>query len=213
MNSPSDTYSQETDDAAEMVRTETIGYSLPTIAMDELIFVTPTPASFEGAPQFHEDEWRQIEFFPAARLEELQGLLKQYKAFERGHRNANGWTEIYARQLPPVPVMPGRDALNRLAEMFRAGLGNAPILLTTSQALGQVADGFSLRPSSDVTLFGLADEHGIHVLSAIIDGDDRQLVQAFITLHAAAHLLLVDWRGQMILHAVAEDGKLAVWRP
>lgn len=213
MNSSSDSYSQETDDGVDMVKAEDIGYSLPTIAIDDLTFVVPTQASFEGAPQFHEDEWRQIEFFPASRLEELQKLLKEYKAFERAHRGAHGWDEIYVRDLPQVPVMMERDALDRLAGLFRATAGNAPILLTTSQALGQVAGGFSVKPSSDVTLFGLSDEHGIHVLSAIIEGDDRQLIQAFMTLHAAEHLLLVDWRGQMILHAVAEDGKLAVWRP
>ncbi len=41
-----------------------IAYSMPTVAADALVFAMPTQASFEGAPQLHEDEWCQIEFLP-----------------------------------------------------------------------------------------------------------------------------------------------------
>jgi len=37
------------------VNLASIAYSVPTVAADALVFAMPTQASFEGAPQFHED--------------------------------------------------------------------------------------------------------------------------------------------------------------
>ena len=64
----------------------TIRFTLPTVAADELQFVIPTKETFEGAPQFHEDVWCQLEFFPKQRLTEIKRLLTDYKSFERKHR-------------------------------------------------------------------------------------------------------------------------------
>ena len=50
----------------------TIRFTMPTIAADELQFIVPTKETFEGAPQFHEDEWCQLEFFPEDRVADIK---------------------------------------------------------------------------------------------------------------------------------------------
>ncbi|HEY9133661.1 MAG TPA: hypothetical protein VIM98_18060 [Dyella sp.] len=190
-----------------------IRYSMPTVAADALSFVMPTQATFEGAPQFHEDEWCQIEFLPVDRLKGLQATLAEYKAFERAHRLQHGWSQIFARRLDRSVLIDGADAVHRLAHLFGTAPVNAPILTTASRPLGQVAGGFSVKPSSDVLLYGLADGRGITVLGAIVHGDDMQLSRAFSSLHSSFGLMLVDWRQQLALCSVGADGNFAIWRP
>jgi hypothetical protein len=63
-------------------------------------------------------------------------------------------------------------------------------------------------------LYGIRDEHGTTVLGANLAGaDDMLLTNAFTKLSKNYSLILVDWRQQIILVSVAEDGQLDVWRP
>ena len=190
-----------------------INYTMPTVSDDRLTFIVPTEASFEGAPQFHEDEWRQIEFLPQDGLEYIQATLTRYKAFESAHRLQYGWSEVFARELPRTVLIEGSDAVERIAKLFGTTPINAPILSIASRPLGQVEGGFAIRPSTDVLLYGVADERGITALGAMLDGDDMQLSHAFAKLHSAEKLVLVDWRGQLALCGVDFDGRFAAWRP
>jgi hypothetical protein len=190
-----------------------IRYSIPTVAADALTFVMPTQASFEGAPQFHEDEWCQIELLPASGLKQLQATLAEYKIFEQAHRLQHGWSQIFARKLPRAVLIEGADAVSTLASSFGTMPINAPILTTASRPLGQVEGGFAIEPSSDVLLYGLANERGISALGAMVHGDDMQLAQAFSRLHSSFGLMLVDWRQQLALCSVGADGNFAIWRP
>jgi hypothetical protein len=190
-----------------------IRYSMPTIAADQLKFLLPSAASFEGAPQFHEDEWCQIEFLPAASLTQVKSTLSEYKAFEQAHRLQHGWSEIFARRIARVPLIEGLDAVSRLAGQFGATAGNAPILTTASRPLGQVEGGFVVKPSSDVLLYGVASEQGIHSLGAMVHGNDMQLSQVFAKLYSSFGLMLIDWRGQLALCSVGPDGNFGAWRP
>jgi hypothetical protein len=122
--------------------TTSIHYSMPTVAADSITFVMPTQATFEGAPQFHEDDWCQIEFLPVDGLKEIQTTLAEYKVFEQAHRLQNGWTQIFARKLDRSPLIKGADAVRQLAGLFGTARINAPILTTASRPLGQVDGGF-----------------------------------------------------------------------
>ncbi len=190
-----------------------IRYSMPTVAADALSFVMPTQATFDGAPQFHEDEWCQIEFLPADGLKGLQATLTAYKTFEQTHRMQYGWSKIFSRRLDRHVLIEGADAVCRLAGLFGTAPANAPILTTASRPLGQVDGGFAIRPSSDVLLYGLADERGITALGAMVHGDDMQLSQTFSSLYSSFGLVLVDWRQQLALCSVGADGNFAIWRP
>jgi hypothetical protein len=198
-----------------MVDAQSIRYTMPTVAADHLEFVIPTRESLEGAPQFHEDEWAQLEFFPKSRLDEIKHLLSEYKPFELSHRGQYGWDKIYARNISRKEVITGQDAVNRLASGFGVAPGNAPILTTSSRALGQIKNGFTVLLAPKVNLYGLKNESGITVLAAILDSgaDDLVLTKAFAQLSATYGLVLVDWRRQMVLVGVQTNGDIDIWRP
>lgn len=200
----------------ETINSKSIRFTMPTVATDDLKFVMPTAQTFEGAPQFHEDEWAQVEFFPSARLGEVQRRLVEYKAFEQRHRGPHGWTDIYARRIArSSAILGGATAVDELASKVHGTRVPSPILTTASRPLGQVEGGFSIRVSDKVHLYGLVDQAGINVLAAILDrgADDAALTNAFLALRKSKDVILVDWRSQMVLLASTPTGSLEVWRP
>ncbi len=194
---------------------KTVRYTMPTVAADDIQFVMPTAQTFDGAPQFHEDEWRQLEFYPASQLLYLQTRLAEYKVFEQRNRTKYGWNETYARRISGPTILPGLDAKSELAELLQATSQPSPILTVTSSPLGQVKDGFTLRLADTVFLYGLANSSGIHSLAAAVEqgGDDQRLTEVFCRLNKTYSLVFVDWRSQMILTSVGHDGGIDVWRP
>jgi len=201
--------------APQMIDPRALHYTMPTVAADELQFGVPTADSFAGAPQFHEDEWRQIEFFPRSRLPEIQKRLTEYKAFERAHRSNAGWSQIYSRRIAPQLVVSSPTAVEDAAAVIGGKPGNSPILHIASRPLGQVQSGFSIEISPDVFLYGLKEDQGITALGAIAfsGADDKALTNAFMALSPADHLMLVDWRAQQVLVSATPGGKVEVWRP
>lgn len=197
---------------ATTVDTKAIRFSMPTVAAEEVKFVMPTRESFEGAPQFHEDDWRQIEFFPSSRLAEIKTRLAEYKLLEEKHRTKSGWTNIYARNLPRMPVL-GSSRLSEVVGLLSATTLPAPILTTASKPLGQVEGGYTLRIANSVFLYGIADSDGVMSLAAAVDGDDGPLTKVFATLNKKYQLILVDWRLQMLLVSTTSAGQVNVWRP
>jgi hypothetical protein len=198
----------------EAIDASKLRYSMPTVAADQLEFQAPTKSSIDGAPQFHEDEWAQLEFFPKSRLAEIQKSLSEFKIFERANRSQNGWTNIYARKFSRTPLVVPGVSPKRLSGETSYPLLPAPILSVASSALGQIKDGFSLNLGLNAQLYGLANAHGISVLSAHLAGaDDMLLSNAFSVLNRSYGLILVDWRQQFVLVSVAPDGKFNFWRP
>jgi hypothetical protein len=199
----------------ETVDLSSIRYTMPTVAADAIEYVMPTKESFDGAPQFHEDAWRQLEFFPKARLGEIQQTLRELQAFEKANRTQYGWTTIFPRRVDRSLVIPGTPSALALALAFSASVKPAPILTTASQPLGQVKDGFSIELGPNAHLYGLSNGEGINVLAAHMQSgaDNMLLSQAFSKLSQQYEVILADWRGQFILVSVATDGKIEVWHP
>ncbi len=204
-----------TEPPIQTIDAKDLRFSMPTVAADDIHFVMPTKESFEGAPQFHEDEWCQLEFFPQDRLAEIQKLLNSYKIFEQKNRIQYGWKEIYARRINRRAILQGAEALNTIAKSIQAKVQPAPILTTSSRPLGQVKDGFTLELPGTVLLYGLRTPQGVSALGAIVahGGDNSQLTKAFIALSKQHKLILVDWRAQQVLVAVNEKGQINVWQP
>ncbi len=199
----------------QQIDPKAIRFSMPTVAADELQFVMPTKQSFEGAPQFHEDEWCQVEFYPEERASDIKQMLTEYKAFEQEHRVQHGWAQIYARHVARTTVANGHAAVDDMAKLLEATRLPAPILTTTSRPLGQVAGGFTLRLPGSVLLYGVAGEQGLSTIAALVEhgGDDMQLTKAFALLSKSHRLVLVDWRSQILLLSVDVSGEIGVWRP
>jgi hypothetical protein len=188
---------------------------MPTVAADDIQFGIPSRESFDGAPQFHEDEWRQVEFYPPSHIDALKTRLIEYKSFEQRHRTEHGWTDTYARRIPGPGILAGPDARAKLAALLPAAAQPSPILMTASAPLGQVRDGYTLRLTDSVFLYGIAGGSGVESLAAIVEGggDDRRLTAAFAKLHQEQKLVLIDWRSQMLLTSVEPTGQISVWRP
>jgi len=196
------------------IDSKAINFSMPTVAADFLQFEIPTSKSFEGAPQFHEDEWRQVEFYPATRLPEIQKRLTEFKAFERANRLQYGWKDIYARRIARASIL-GTVGVTDLARFLSASIKPAPILTTASAPLGQVKGGFTIRVADSVFLYGTSAGSTVTSLAAIVErgGDDRALTSAFTQIHQQYKVVLVDWRGQMVLVSAGTAGGIDVWRP
>ena len=99
--------------------------------------------------------------------------------------------------------------------MLQGNIAPAPILTTASAPLGQVKSGFTIRLAGSVLLYGIADGPTINSLAAMVErgGDERVLTAAFTRLYKQYKLVLVDWRGQMMLTSVEPNGELGIWRP
>jgi hypothetical protein len=193
-------------------------YSLPTISADlpELEPVTERPK--RDTLVMDEDDWCQVELYAAPRLHEVQRTLTELKRFELANRTpgATGpWRDTFPRRLARSAVLDGPDALDRLAALLDAKPGPAPVLTTTSTALGRVAGAFTLPLGGDIALYGKAEADGITTLGASVGPkpDPRVLTDAFLKLHEAEGLLLVDWLKQFVLINVGEDGGVAIWKP
>jgi len=193
------------------VPADSILFSMPTIAMDDIEFDIPTASTAEGAPQFHEDDWRQLEFFPKTRLVEVQAALKELKSFEATHRAQHGWTQIYVREIAGSAV--GVSAAD-IEHELDASTRPAPILTSSSHPLGQVKRGFSLELGKNAYLYGVQQREQITVLGASLQGADNMLLTtAFSTLNQKFGLILVDWAQQFVLVGIDSRGQFEAWRP
>ncbi|MEG3143028.1 hypothetical protein U1839_00030 [Sphingomonas sp. RT2P30] len=199
----------------QLVDPNTILASISTISDD----AAPVVEAGKIGPTdlvFHEDDWRQIEFFPASRRSEIEAKLTELVAFEKQHRSGAYWDKIYVRKLHAQPVLPGAGAVGTIAAALGVQPHAAPVLFYEEHAVvGRVANGFSLPLGRSVALYGFHDSTGIPVLGASVQAgsDDMALSRAFAKLNASHHLIMVDWRGHMLLTGVAPDGNFEVWQP
>ncbi len=192
-------------------------FSLSTIA-DDAAPIAPLKGK-AGATDlvFHEDDWRQIEFFPASREQEIRQALTALAAFEKEQRAPSGaWKKIYLRKLPAQPVVAGTAALDTVAKDLGVPTKPGPIVNRgTDTALGRVAHGFSLQVGRGVALYGFSDATGIPVLGANVQegAEEDALSNAYVKLNAKHRLILVDWRSHLLLSGVSASGSFITWRP
>jgi len=199
----------------QMIDPKALLFSLPTISDEgaplEPATAAPGPTDFV----FHEDEWRQVEFYPRRRLPEVQRAMSELKVWEASHRVGNGWSQMYLRKLSSGGLLSQGTSAGTLGEQLGVPLGSAPMLFYSDTIAGRVKRGFSLALGGRVSLYGYENESGVAVLGAYLDApaDDQVLVRAFTRLSAVDDLILVDWRAQMIAVSAGRDGKIEVWRP
>lgn len=193
---------------------DAILFSIPTLSND-LAPLDPVQGNY-GVDSFifHEDEWSQVEFLPAAQLGKVQDILTEYSAFEEANRVEGGWKKVYVRNFQRIPVVSGNTALPWLQRQLGVGVQAAPLLFSTNRLLGSVHDGFSLPLGGNIILYGYHDENGIPVLGAYLGAgaDNATLLRAFSVLNASIGLILVDWRSQFILVSSQSSGPVEVWR-
>ena len=153
----------------------------------------------------HEDDWRQLEFYPADRRPELEQALKAAKASPERH----------LRNIPATVTIAGRSALADLDRTLGVRSTASPFLgHGKGKVSGQLHGGFTVR-LKDLLLYGVTDYNGVNVLGAVVQGEDgvETLTETFGRLHKAYGLIAVDWRSTTLLASVKEDGGLELWRP
>ena len=201
--------------------------TLQTFDPKSILFTTPTLSNdiaeldpVSGQPSkadlvFHEDEWAQIEFLRADQLPAIKKMLGEFKLFEIAHRAKPGWTQVYVRSLPREAVVSGNGALRHLGNVLGAAIGPAPILFSSGTVNGRVRNGASFDLGGNISLYTAPASDGVLVLGANVgpQPDDSKLMAAFAKLNASDHLLLVDWRQQIVLIAMTPDGRVDAWRP
>jgi hypothetical protein len=196
-----------------MMNPNDILMSIPTISED-LAHLEDAGAVGHADLVFHEDDWTQVEFYDRARLEEIKAKLSEFKVFEEANRQEHGWKKLYVRKIARTPMIAGPDPVARLGLMLGVKPAAAPVITSAGHVTGRVRNGFTLPLGGNVTLYGFTDNDRIPVLAASVgaDADNLKLTDAFMKISDAQRLILVDWRGQMILIG-AKDGQLEVWRP
>ncbi len=196
----------------ETINTDNILYSIPTISDDDITYVIPTHKSFTNAPQFHEDEWCQLQFFHISQLEDIKSVLGMYKKFELSHRTKYGWSDIYVRKLNIDNI---HISIDELTQILSTKTTPSPILTTSSKPLGQVKDGFSLKTKNGVLLYGIESNGIINNLCSILESstDNINLIKVFNKLNREKNLILVDWRQQFILVSVDSQDNINIWNP
>ncbi|RYZ44168.1 MAG: hypothetical protein EOO71_00415 [Myxococcaceae bacterium] len=178
-----------------MVDPGSILYSLPTINGE-------LPAMAEGSTKqgrqvldFHEDDWRQVEFVALTLQAPLQAELKSIEQIHTGHRKGAGFDALHIRGGIPSPLEGVRLTLADL----RAAPGETATWqdgLSFQGVAGLVAGGFAVQVSPALWLYGTErDGHvtalGLHQAgtTADLEGVGRMLA----ALASRYQLGLVDW--------------------
>jgi hypothetical protein len=211
------------DEKVQSIDPNSIMFTVPTVSneLPPLDRVETQPRDDEL--RMHEDDWCQVEFFHKSYLQELERLLREYKAFEASNRQMitiKGeqypvWRNAYVREVARQPLLTGEDPVGQLARIVGGHIGPAPVLHSTSSWTGRVKNGFTVRIGRNVDLYGYNLEGSVPVVGASLgpDSDDQALVRAFTRMNAALGLVLVEWKLQFILLDMKPDGNVKMWQP
>lgn len=188
-------------------------YSTPTLS-ENTGALEPAGAVSRSDIAMHEDDWRQLEFYPSSRKDEVRRLLQELNSFEKQHRKASGWDAVFVRKVHAGQVIAGSDALAQLSHELALEVAAGPVLFYGANTItGRVANGFSFRVADGLALYGASNSDGVAVLGAQVSGGDLELTKVFTKLSRSHALILVDWRAQMLVEGVGESGRLLVWKP
>lgn len=198
-----------------MVDPNTLLFSMATIDGTAIPYASGDAAWVPSDFVMHEDEWRQIEFFPASRIAEIQQMLADLANFETAHRASVGFTKIYLRELSPAAVLT-TETLHSVARELGGVPRSSPVLFYSENAIqGRIAEGFSFDLGGGVTLYGTQRDGDVTILAANVagGGEDGLLTRAFMALNEASGVIVVDWRSHLLLTGVTAKGQIAIWRP
>jgi hypothetical protein len=183
-----------------MISPKDILFSLPTLcdpapAVDNL----PAPS---GARPLHEDDWRQIEFVPAANSDYIRDELATLTAFKKEHRRASGWTKIYLRKEHPTP-------LSELALQYT----DLPMLRTSAVTLSghPVRGGFALSDGSGWSIYGQKTPQGTILELGVAPSQSRpseQFARDLAKIAQTSHVLLVDWYAGSLVDTTSTEAIL-----
>lgn len=189
--------------------------TIPTISSDEIQLIPFEKELNDTCVIFHEDDWAQIEFYSKNQIDIIKNKLKDYKEFEKKHKLDMGWSNLYIRTMQRLPIFTTNNQIQSIETALNVKVGSAPILVTMSEILGQVKNGFSFDVNEDVILYGYADGNEILFLGALVKNNNyNELAKAFYKLNSNDDIVLVDWIQQVIfLDLNRNDNSIKLWQP
>jgi hypothetical protein len=176
-------------------------FSLPTLC-DPIPSVQPGPPPI-NYKALHEDDWRQIEFVPAANRENIATRLQELTAFKRQHRSGVGFTQVFIRPEHPKPFQTLAFSSARLPR-----LAESPLALGG----GAIPGGFALSDSSDWFIYGQRSSDGKILHLGIAPGRgvlSKHFIDAIVDL-GRDDLLLVDWYATAMVDTSSSEA-IATW--
>ena len=187
--------------ATQEIDPKKILFSLPTLC-------DPAPALDDSvvtdkARSLHEDDWRQIEFVPAANAAHIRSELAALAIFKQEHRQGSGWDQVYLRKEHPSPF-----------STLSAQFVDLPTLTEYPLALSgqKVRGGFALADSDGWFIYGQKTPEGkILELAVQPTGSQptQQFARALVQIAHASGTLLVDWYHTSIVDTSSPDLVLA----
>ncbi len=153
-----------------------------------------------------EDFWGEVEVLPAANADWCQGEFDKIAAFADAHRapGGAGWSDIYIREPPPVPLGDLHLPLSTVLDLLGARLSAFDRVTTGSfHAPEPVANvwGFGASPKMALVVSSDKDRTIVGSIVVIAHEDDgaARLMTALEALPSSASLMVVDWvRSELI---------------
>ena len=140
---------------------------------------------------FHEDHWRQIEFFHESFHDVVAGELKAVEHIHASSREGAGFREIHVRTQPKHPL----DGSTLTADSLLSLEFDVTVPIRCDGHGVRIKGGFACRLPAGWFLYGAATNQRVEALGILVD--DGALPQATVaaleSLAAAHDLLLVDW--------------------
>lgn len=123
-------------------------FSLPTIC-DAAPETIPNPGNDGGeAFRLHEDNWRQMEFIPAAARAQVDRELAKVEAFKRANGTGSGCKSVYLRKERPDGLYPGGVSYGRIDSIPHDPIERLRIgTIGTPQRAQIVKGGFACLPA------------------------------------------------------------------
>jgi hypothetical protein len=138
-----------------------------------------------------EDDWRQLEFVSRELAGEMDEEIAKIRLI---HENASvkgvGWKEIHVRTKPEIPI--ARNLT--LADLTKSlNLPGEPGGITYHEAQSRIADGYSLRTSEGLTIYGVAPAGNVQVIALSDAAQGAAEIDRLEALAQELNLDLVHW--------------------
>ena len=169
-------------------------FSLPTIC-DAAPETIPNPGNDGGeAFRLHEDNWRPMEFIPAAARAQVDRELAKVEAFKRATGTGSGCKSVYLRKERPDGLYPGRVSYGRIDSIPHDPIERLRIgTIGTPQRAQIVKGGFACRLSSSAFLYGRQAEGIVVDLGLSRWPEESGALQSLLSFCNKCNLCLMDW--------------------
>jgi hypothetical protein len=171
-------------------------YSLPTICDGIPGIAAGSSKLSKHVLELHEDDWRQIELFSAAHLDEVRACLAKIEGICAKERMpSGGFKNIHLRSERTAPIAGNGLTLSGLGSIFSPGM-TAYDGVSYRGVAGLIAGGFGFRTGAHLDVYGIASGGSVTTVGLLLDHLSSTFeadASSLAHLLRANDLVLVDW--------------------